>query len=130
MSDNSGDSSSFEELLKELLQEVYVILLNSDIEDIEDIENIKLNEVINNHLLENNLIARNVLKIMTSNPQNTFNYSSLIGFFYQQGIGCKADKIKASEIFSNAVKNVKNKQFSFDQENTFCNNIKELNEMV
>ncbi len=41
-------------------------------------------------------------------------------FFYQHRIGCKADEIKAFEIFSNAVKNNQKavlNQFSFDQKN-------------
>jgi len=75
---------------------------------------------------------------MTSNSQNISCYSSLIGFFYQHGIGCEIDKIKAFEIFSNAVKNnnhkIKSNLFSFNQKNddiTFYNDdIKKLNEII
>ena len=65
-------------------------------------------------------IFKSTLEIMTNNSQNIVHFSSLIGFFYQHGIGCKADEIKAFEIFSNAVKNNQKavlNQFSFDQIN-------------
>ncbi|RIA98063.1 hypothetical protein C1645_813301 [Glomus cerebriforme] len=71
-------------------------------------DNIKrINGIINNCLVDYDLDLKNVLKIMMSNSQNTLNtfyYSSLIGYFYQQVIECKVDKIKAFEIFSNAIK--------------------------
>ncbi len=60
-------------------------------------------------------------------------------FFNQRGIGCEVDEIKASEIFSNAVKNNRKEelnQFSLDQQNesiaTFCNDnhIKKLNKVI
>ncbi len=86
-----------QELLKELLQELYKILL--DIELLEEVSD-ELNIVIDNLLLEYDLDPKNVLEIMTSNSQNNFCYSSLIRFFYQRGIGCEVDEIKASEIFS------------------------------
>jgi len=125
-----------QELLKELLQELYIILL--DIELLEEVSD-ELNIVLDNLLLEYDLDPKNVLEIMTSNSQNNFCYSSLIRFFYQRGIGCEVDEIKASEIFSNAVKNNRKEelnQFSLDQQNesiaTFCNDnhIKKLNKVI
>ena len=35
--------------------------------------------------------------------QIILHYSSLIGLFYQHGIGCEIDKAKAFEIYSNAI---------------------------
>ena len=58
---------------------------------------------------------------MTSSSQNIFSYSSLIGFFYQHGIGCEADEIKAFEIFSNAFKN---------NHKTSSDDTKNLNEVI
>src|SRR5688572_11593747 len=84
------DSSYF----KELLQELYIILLNREITETES-NNYKVNEFINNFLFEYDLDPKIVFEIMTSNSQNISCYSSLIGLFYQQGIGCKVDEIKA-----------------------------------
>ena len=119
---------------KELLQELYKILSNAIfIYDNEYIEQ-KLRGFIDNFLFEYDLDPKNVLEIMTINYQN---FSSLIGFFYQHGIGCKADKIKALEIYSeSAENNLKevSKYFSSDQKYegfTFCDDdIKKLNRII
>ncbi|CAB4398820.1 unnamed protein product [Rhizophagus irregularis] len=125
-------------LFKELLQELYVILLNAEVEEICDSKKDKLNEFINNFLFEYDLDPKNVFEIITSNSQNIYYYSSLVGFFYQNGIGCNVDEIKAYEIFSNAVKNnnqrSKSKSKSTDQENDsisfYCNDNNNINEII
>ncbi|CAB5394786.1 unnamed protein product [Rhizophagus irregularis] len=129
---NESNNKIINKVFKELLQELYVVFL-----DIEDHNTLRLNEFIHNTLLEYDLDPKNVLETMKINSQPDFSYSSLIGIFYQYGIGCEPDEIKAFEIFSNAVKNNKKeiiKKFSFDQKNepiTFCDdNIKELNEII
>ncbi|CAG8684704.1 14621_t:CDS:2, partial [Rhizophagus irregularis] len=101
-------------IFKELLQELHdIILLN-----IEDYTTDQLNEFIYNFLLEYDLDPKNVFEIMTNNLQPIFYYSSLIGIFYQYGIGCEVDEIKASKIFFNTVKNnqkvIVPDQFTFD----------------
>ncbi|EXX57741.1 uncharacterized protein OCT59_028835 [Rhizophagus irregularis] len=97
----------------------------------------EIKEFINNFLFEYDLDPKNVFKIITSNSKNIFCYSSLIGFFYQYGIGCEIDKIKASEIYFNVVKNNQKEtlnQIIFNEKNEtiiFCNDdIKELNEII
>ncbi|CAB4466588.1 unnamed protein product [Rhizophagus irregularis] len=125
-------------LFKELLQELYIILLNAEVEEICDSKKDKLNEFINNFLFEYDLDPKNVFEIITSNSQNIYYYSSLVGFFYQNGIGCNVDEIKAYEIFSNAVKNnnqrSKSKSKSTDQENDsisfYCNDNNNINEII
>jgi TPR repeat protein len=113
------------ELLQLFIQELYMILSNMEITKYDD----ELKRFINNFLFEYDLDAQNVFEIMTKNSQNiSYYYSSIIGIFYQFGIGCEADKIKAFEIFSN---NVKNKQLYFDQEkNEETAFYKKLNEIV
>ncbi|CAG8727645.1 9230_t:CDS:2 [Rhizophagus irregularis] len=73
-------------LFKELLQELYIILLNAEVEEICDSKKDKLNEFINNFLFEYDLDPKNVFEIITSNSQNIYYYSSLVGFFYQNDI--------------------------------------------
>ncbi|CAG8585441.1 20496_t:CDS:2 [Rhizophagus irregularis] len=106
-------SRNFNNFITKLLQELYIILLNIDIKH--DIE-VQLNEFMNNFLFEYELDTKVIFDIMTSNSQNISYYSSLIGFFYQYGIGCEIDKIKASEIFFDTVKNSLN-QLSFEKIN-------------
>ncbi|CAB4402053.1 unnamed protein product [Rhizophagus irregularis] len=124
-------SRNFNNFITKLLQELYIILLNIDIKH--DIE-VQLNEFMNNFLFEYELDTKVIFDIMTSNSQNISYYSSLIGFFYQYGIGCEIDKIKASEIFFDTVKNSLN-QLSFEKINdeiTFYDddNVKKLNIII
>ncbi|RIA85206.1 hypothetical protein C1645_858079 [Glomus cerebriforme] len=118
------ESSSLTIFFKELLQELYIYLLNMEIRDID-----QLNEIINNYLLDYDFDPINVLEIMTSCSQNIFYHSSLIGYFYQHGIGCEVDEIKAFKIYSDAINAINNNQKS--ETITFCNNdIKKLNEII
>ncbi|RIA78676.1 hypothetical protein C1645_842657 [Glomus cerebriforme] len=47
---------------------------------------------------------KNIFEIITRIKYITFKYgytySSLIGYFYQYGIGCEIDEVKVFEIFS------------------------------
>ncbi|RIA81847.1 hypothetical protein C1645_836295 [Glomus cerebriforme] len=116
----------------ELLQELNIYFLNMS-----NISHNSLSEIIKNYLWEYDLDPKNVLEIMTSTSQNIFYYSSLIGYFYQRGIGCKVNEAKTLEIFSNAFKYIQktgSNQFLLNNKNEaiiFCNNdIKKLNEMI
>src|SRR5436190_19949998 len=55
--------------LRELLQELYIILLNIGFANY-NID--QLNEFVNNFLFEYDLDAKSILEIMTSNSQNIF----------------------------------------------------------
>ncbi|RIA81922.1 hypothetical protein C1645_881328 [Glomus cerebriforme] len=126
------ESSSLTTFIKELLQELYIILLNTM--DIPQYD--KLSKTINNFLLDYDLDPKDVFEIMTSSSQNIFCYSSLIGYFFQHGIGCEVNKAKALEIFSDAIKYIQKEetnQLSFDQKNEaiiFCDDTKKLNEII
>ncbi|RIA83761.1 hypothetical protein C1645_742824 [Glomus cerebriforme] len=115
---------------KELLQELYTFLINMEAFYIN--ENFHLYEITNNYLLDYELDPKDVLEIMTSNSQNIFYYSSLIGYFYQYGIGCKVNNDKALEIFTNAIKTTT--RFSFNQKNDvmteLTDDITKLNETI
>ena len=64
----------------------------------------------------------------SSSPPNICHYSSLIGFYYQHGIGCKVE----SKTFFNVVKNnQKVGSNQIDEAITFYDNdIKKLNEII
>ncbi|CAB4491075.1 unnamed protein product [Rhizophagus irregularis] len=95
-------------IYKELLKELYLILINTEPivywnnynYDIED----KLLDYINNFLFEYELDPKNLFDIVTNDSKNFIHYTSLIGFFYYKGIGCKVDKIKSLEIFDSIKK--------------------------
>lgn len=72
-----------------------------------------------------------ILKIQLNfnrDSKNTFRYyTSIIGFFYHRGIGCKVNKIKAPEIFSKADdKNI----ISRDGDDGDDGGIKKVNEII
>jgi TPR repeat protein len=130
---NTTNSPIFMKYIKELLQELYTFLLNISHKN----EINYLYNRINNFLFEYDLDTKYVFKILTSNSQNIICYSSLIGFFYQYGIGCEVDEIKAFEIYSNTIKNDHKSilnQFSFYQKNEtiifYNDDIKKLNEII
>src|SRR4051812_19017296 len=47
--------------------------------------------------------TRSILKLMQNHKENDLWFSSIIGFFYQYGIGCDIDKDKALESYLLAV---------------------------
>ena len=132
--DEAYDNIVVTKFLEELLQELYIVAkigkigkdyFDYNIEDREDFTN--------NLLLDYNLDPKNVLEIMTKSSQNINCYSSLIGFFYQHGIGCRVNRAKAFEIYSNAINNEEINKHTSDRKNevAFCNdNIKRLNAIL
>src|ERR1051325_9147300 len=66
------------------------------------------------NMFENNLIkwirsidkdVELIFKLMQSHEQTDFWFSSIIGFFYQFGLGCDVDKNKALELYLLTVNN-------------------------
>src|ERR1051325_11494634 len=51
--------------------------------------------------------TKTILELMKNHKENEFWFSSIIGFFYQYGIGCDVDKNKALELYLLAVSNEK-----------------------
>src|SRR2546423_12160023 len=49
--------------------------------------------------------VKKTLELMQNNKKNEILFSSIIGFFYQYGIGCDVDKNKALESYLLAVNN-------------------------
>ncbi|RIA81657.1 hypothetical protein C1645_836628 [Glomus cerebriforme] len=123
----STSPSLITKFFKELLEELYILLLDMDISS----EIYLLDELIANYLVDYDLDPKNVLEIMINSSQNIICYSSLIGYFYQRGIGCEVNEANAFEIFFNAIKydqKVESDQFSFDED--IPDDIKKLNKII
>ncbi|GBB89241.1 hypothetical protein RclHR1_15920003 [Rhizophagus clarus] len=111
-------------ILKDLLKGLYLIFINTDHivywdnynYDVED----KLFDYINNFLFEHEVDPKKLLDVLTNDSKYFIRYASLIGFFYHKGIGCKVDKMKSYEIFSNLIKNYQKEGTIDDETITFC----------
>src|SRR4051794_25601424 len=86
-----------ESFLKEFSRDFHQKILDTD-DSIDLFENI-LSEWINN------LDKETIFELMKNHKEKVFWFSSMIGFFYQCGIGCDVDKNKALEFYLLAVNN-------------------------
>jgi hypothetical protein len=96
-----------EKFLKEFLRNFHQKII--DIEDFNTFEN-TLKEWIKNS--DKNI--EKILKLMKNHKENEFWFSSIIGFFYQYGIGCDINKDKSLELYLLSINNDKflNQKFS------------------
>src|SRR3954454_16558006 len=92
---NTGISKSDEIFLKEFSKDFHQNIIN--INDCSTFQN-TLSEWIKN-------IDKNILELMQNHNGNDFWFSSIIGFFYQYGIGCEVDENLALELYLLAVNN-------------------------
>ncbi|CAB4398225.1 unnamed protein product [Rhizophagus irregularis] len=106
-----------ENFLKDFSKDFYLRLI--DIEDLNTYE-VTLIEFINN--IDENV--KKILELMQNHKENEFWFSSIIGFFYQCGIGCIIDKNKALEFYLLSVNNKFEKEFI---NQNFINILKENN---
>src|ERR1043166_3443288 len=60
-----------------------------------------------------------IFESIQSHEQTNFWFSSIIGFFYQYGIGCDVDKKKALELYLLAVGNFNEKEFLEENDDEF-----------
>ncbi|PKY56402.1 hypothetical protein RhiirA4_476678 [Rhizophagus irregularis] len=58
-----------------------------------------LSEWVKLNLKNNNKNPENILKIMENHNENKFWFTSLLGFFYQFGIGCNLNREKALDFY-------------------------------
>ena len=87
-----------ENFLKEFTRDIYRKIINTNY--LHTPEN-GLSEWIKN--LDKN--TETILKLMQNHKQTKFWFSSIIGFFYQLGIGCDVDKNKALGLYLLSVNN-------------------------
>src|ERR1051325_10937715 len=88
-------SKSDENFLKDFSMSFYYKIINTN--DINTIEN-SLSEWIK-------YIGNNTETILSLMQNHEPHFSSIIGFFYQHGIGCNVDRNKALELYSLAAIN-------------------------
>jgi TPR repeat protein len=85
-----------EDFLKEFLKDFYQKII--DLDDVDDylvsFEN-TLNEWINKIVKD----TQTILELMQNHEKSELWFSSILGFFYQCGIGCYIDKNKALELY-------------------------------
>src|SRR6266480_2037142 len=87
-----------EKFLKEFTRDIYRKIINTNY--LHTPEN-DLSEWIKN--LDKN--TETILKLMQNHKQTKLWFSSIIGFFYQLGIGCDVDKNKALGLYLLSVNN-------------------------
>src|SRR5215213_4436829 len=98
-------SKSDENFLKEFSRDFYQKIVNiNDFDDFDVFEN-----TLSKWIKGINKDTKTILKLMQNNE---FWFSSIIGFFYQQGIGCDVDKNKSLNLYLLAVN---------DEESSFTN---------
>ncbi|RIA88266.1 hypothetical protein C1645_826637 [Glomus cerebriforme] len=82
--------------IKKFLKDFYSKIIETN--NFNNFENILI-EWIENFLLKNNKNPQIILKIMQNHKENLLLFSSLIGFFYQHGIGCNVNRDDALNLF-------------------------------
>ncbi|CAB4491000.1 unnamed protein product [Rhizophagus irregularis] len=58
-----------------------------------------------------------ILELMKNHKENELWFSSIIGYFYQNGISCDIDKNMAFDLYSLAINNIKSKNLNLLEEN-------------
>ncbi|GBB94310.1 hypothetical protein RclHR1_02330008 [Rhizophagus clarus] len=104
---SSNISNNYEIFLKEISIKFYQKIL--DMDDFNNLENI-LSELLN----VNDKNTKTILEKMKNHKEKEILFSSIIGFFYQYGIGCDIDKDKALELYLLAIKNEESLDHKFN----------------
>ncbi|RIA87115.1 hypothetical protein C1645_828272 [Glomus cerebriforme] len=110
---------SIEKVLKGLLKDFYnIIIKTNDVNYIEE----NLNYLIMNL---NGFFYYNLFDLFQNHEEREYLFTSLIGYCYQNGIGCKVDKNKALETYLLVVNNKNNK--IEEEGGSFKKNLEQLN---
>src|SRR5205814_850343 len=88
--------------LKHILKKFYYKIIETN--DFNNFEKIS-SEWINYQLESNDRIPKRTLELMQKHKENKIWFSSLMGCFYQLGIGCGINMKKASEFYLLAINN-------------------------
>ena len=96
MTTNNNITESDENFLKNFLKNFYHKII--DTEDFNTFEDISI-KWMKNELENNDKDPESLLKMMQNHKRHQIWFTSIMGFFYQHGIGCKVDKNNALEIY-------------------------------
>ena len=91
-----------EKFLKEFSKEFYQKII--DVKDFYTFE-VTLTDWIKNDIDKKDHERQSIFELMKNHHQTRFWFSSIIGFFYQFGIGCDLDRMKAMEFYLLAINN-------------------------
>ena len=97
INDTSENDESF---LKKFLIDIYYKII-----DVEDFSNFEI--ILSEFIIYIDKNVKTILELMKNHKESETWFSSIIGFFYQHGIGCDANKNKALELYLLAVNNEK-----------------------
>ncbi|CAG8543445.1 7907_t:CDS:2 [Funneliformis caledonium] len=94
-----NDENTFKELIKDFYEKIINTVSFDNFEN-SSIEWIKIT------LVQNDLNVETFLEFMQNHEESETWFSSLIGFFYQHGIGCNVNEDVALKMYSLAIKQV------------------------
>ncbi|CAG8556327.1 6363_t:CDS:2 [Funneliformis mosseae] len=89
----------YSQFLKSLVKRFYDVLVNNAGNFDDSIEN-----DLKDLLSEESKNTKGILEFMQNHENREIWFSSIIGFFYQYGIGCEIDKDKSLELYVLAIK--------------------------
>ncbi|CAB4383949.1 unnamed protein product [Rhizophagus irregularis] len=105
--DNINDEENF---LKEFSKDFYQNIINMN--DLNTFE-----ETLNEWMKNIDKDTETILELMKNHKENELWFSSIIGYFYQNGISCDIDKNMAFDLYSLAINNIKSKNLNLLEEN-------------
>jgi hypothetical protein len=103
INDTSENDESF---LKKFLIDIYYKII-----DVEDFSNFEI--ILSEFIIYIDKNVKTILELMKNHKESETWFSSIIGFFYQHGIGCDNDKNKEFELYLLAVNNEKSSSLKF-----------------
>ncbi|CAB5363939.1 unnamed protein product [Rhizophagus irregularis] len=93
-----------ETFLKDILTDFHCKINFIETNNISDFKEIS-SKWIKNKLQSNNKNPKRIFKVMENHKESKFLFTSIMGFFYQYGIGCELNKKKAIELYLLAINN-------------------------
>ncbi|GES98862.1 Sel1 repeat family protein [Rhizophagus clarus] len=97
-----------EDFLIKILKDFYYKIIET--KEFNNFENISI-KWIRNEIINNKKSTVKILELMQNHEESNVWFTSLMGFFYQFGIGCNIDKKRAMELYYLAINNETEKNF-------------------
>src|SRR4051812_28539997 len=100
-----------ENFLKELSKKFYQIINTNDFD--------MYKYILSRWIMKSNKHDKTILKLMQIHNESDSWFSSIIGFFYQYGMGCEVDKNKSLKLYLLAINNNINLHLLDENDNEF-----------